>query len=250
MRDEATSQLLARISTAPESCVLELEELGRRRDPTALRPLLARLRMRVSEAEDEAILGALAGVATPAAPTLMRQAARTRPELSDRIEAIAAAIKQSGSLEMRWVDLAGGRLAIGPRPKVRGLGALRESGATHMATLLSSREGAEELGAAARAAGLAWLWLPLPNGDPPGPDRTPEVLAILDAWGEVLASGACIYLHCAAGIHRTGMIAYALMRRLGIAAETARQRLAELRPITASEVGEPRLAWGDLHAAR
>lgn len=250
MRDQATSQLLARISTAPESCIPELEELALRRDPSALRPLLARLRLRVSEAEDEAVLGALAAVVTAASAPLLRQAARTRPELTGRLEAIAASIKQSGSLALQWVDLAGGRLSVGPRPKLRGLGALRDSGVTHLATLLSAQEGAEELGAAARAAGLAWVWLPLANGDPPGLAQTPEVLAVLDAWGEVLAGGACIYLHCAAGIHRTGMIAYALMRRLGLAADTARQRLAELRPITASDVGELRLAWGDLHAAR
>lgn len=250
MRDEATSQLLARISTATESCVPELDELGRRRDPSALRPLLARLRLRVSEAEDEAILRALGGVATPAAPPLLRQTARVMPELSARLEAIAGAVKQSGSPTLQWVDLAGGRLSVGPRPKLRGLGALRDAGATHLATLLSAQEGAEELGAAARAAGLAWVWLPLANGDPPALPRTPELLTALDAWGEVLAGGARIYLHCAAGIHRTGMIAYALMRRLGVAADAARLRLAELRPITASEVGEPRLAWGDRHAAR
>lgn len=143
-----------------------------------------------------------------------------------------------------WQAVGGGRLALGPRPRVRALPDLRAAGATHIATLLSEHEGARDVGDAAVRAGLAWLWLPLPNGDPPPQARTPELLAALDAWISHLSGGAAIYLHCAAGIHRTGTIAHALLLRLGLPASDARRLLSALRPITAAEVGEHRLAWG------
>jgi protein tyrosine/serine phosphatase len=58
-----------------------------------------------------------------------------------------------------------------------------------------------------------------------------------------LRDGGRIYLHCSAGIHRTGMIAAALLFHLGHDDEQTRAILAALRPLTASDVGEARLDW-------
>ena len=41
------------------------------------------------------------------------------------------------------------------------------------------------------------------------------------------------------------MITHALLRRLGLGPEAAREALRRMRPITADGVGEERLAWGD-----
>jgi hypothetical protein len=41
------------------------------------------------------------------------------------------------------------------------------------------------------------------------------------------------------------MICYALLRLLGLPADNARAKLAELRGVTAEGVGADRLAWGD-----
>jgi protein-tyrosine phosphatase len=147
--------------------------------------------------------------------------------------------------ELHLIAAGGGRLGVGHRPKVKALAGLRAAGVTHLATLLSEAEEAKRLGAAAAAAGLVWLWLPLPNGDPPPEARRYEIREALSRWGGLLASGAGLYLHCSAGIHRTGMIAYALLRSLGRSAEEARRDIAEMRPLTAAGVGEARLSWGD-----
>jgi hypothetical protein len=45
----------------------------------------------------------------------------------------------------------------------------------HLVTLLSASEGASALGAAARAAGLEWIWLGLPNAQRPEPPLRDEI---------------------------------------------------------------------------
>ena len=52
-------------------------------------------------------------------------------------------------------------------------------------------------------------------------------------------------MHCSPGIHRTGMIVYALLRYLQISKEEALQKLKLMRDITFQEVKESRLIWGD-----
>lgn len=146
---------------------------------------------------------------------------------------------------VQLVDVGGGRLGLTHRPKLVDFAKLRAAGVTHLVTLLSEREGAPQLGAAAQAAGLAWVWIPLPNGDPPQLERTAELVPKLDEVVAILRGGGCAVVHCSAGIHRTGMIGNALLRRLGLALDEARAKLAELRDITAKDVGADRLAWGD-----
>jgi protein tyrosine/serine phosphatase len=59
-----------------------------------------------------------------------------------------------------------------------------------------------------------------------------------------------LLIHCSAGIHRTGMVAYALLRFAGHDAATAREKLRLLRTVTCEGVGEYRLAWAEELACR
>jgi protein-tyrosine phosphatase len=144
-----------------------------------------------------------------------------------------------------WVSVGNGRLAIGHRPKLKALPSLKEAGCTHLLTLLGEREGAMTIGQAAQSAHIEWLWLPLDNGDPPPEVREPEVRTMLERLKLLLGYESSILVHCSAGIHRTGMISYALLRHVGMSPEQARRTLRELRAVTAQGVGEARLAWGD-----
>jgi hypothetical protein len=146
-----------------------------------------------------------------------------------------------------WHPIAGGLLALAPRPKKK---ALAELGATTVLTLLSEREGARAIGEAARSAGAAWIWLPLENGRPPAHARDGEIVTALAAAKEALARGGRVLVHCSAGIHRTGMMTYALLRLATLGAEEAKGALAKLRPVCAAGVGVERLAWGDRFVAR
>ncbi len=151
---------------------------------------------------------------------------------------------------LHWEPVLGGALAIGHRPKLKLMKNLKDAGATHVFTLLSAKEGAEQIGAAAQKAGLDWIWLPLAGAAPPGQARDEEILTAFQSTRAALASDAKIFLHCSAGIHRTGMMSYALLRILGESPEAAREKLRALRQITGEGVGDHRLEWGDGFAAR
>lgn len=146
--------------------------------------------------------------------------------------------------QVHWLCVGAGQLAIGHRPKLKALASIHASGATHLLTLLSESEGAKQVGNAARKASIQWLWLPLKNGDPPDDERLAEIMLMYQTLAQILSTGGRVFVHCSAGIHRTGMITNGLLRYLGHSEEEARATLATLRPITASEVGDDRLAWG------
>eukprot|EP00742_Colponemidia_sp_Colp-10_P003788 GILJ01004035.1.p2 GENE.GILJ01004035.1~~GILJ01004035.1.p2 ORF type:complete len:119 (+),score=11.02 GILJ01004035.1:305-661(+) len=62
----------------------------------------------------------------------------------------------------------------------------------------------------------------------------PEVKRLLDA-------GESVLVHCAAGIHRTGVVVYSLHRMFGVPQDLARQALHACRMQTGKGVGEHRI---------
>lgn len=147
---------------------------------------------------------------------------------------------------LRWVSARRGWLALTHRPKLRGMPDLRAEGCTRLVTLLSAREGAARIGELAREAGLAWTWLPLETARPPTGDAAwRQVAQGLTALAEFLDAGDAIALHCSAGIHRTGMIAYALLRTLGDPPAQALDHIERMRPITRTGMTRERQDFGD-----
>jgi protein-tyrosine phosphatase len=148
---------------------------------------------------------------------------------------------------MDWtaVELGVGAIALTHRPKVKLLPDLATAGATHLVTLLSKREGALALGPAAEAAGLEWIWVDVPNGQEPTQASRNAIVAALARLEPLVTGGATAVIHCSAGIHRTGMFAYALLRAHGLDPDGARATLRQLRTVTAEGVGEHRLAWAE-----
>lgn len=114
----------------------------------------------------------------------------------------------------RWTFLVTGSnpdLLLGPRPR-------RDSLVKHnipvktVLTLLKLEEGAELLGAWANQGGYAWRWWPL-DARPHSTVMSPveKFLIAGKKIKEALENGPT-YVHCAAGIHRTGMAAYTYYR--------------------------------------
>jgi protein-tyrosine phosphatase len=136
-----------------------------------------------------------------------------------------------------------GKLALTHRPKKTVFPAFRALGVTHVITLLDEKEGAKDLGALATQAGLTWIWCPLQGANVNAPLEA--VASALAAGTAALARGGAIAVHCSAGIHRTGMFGYALLRCAGLDPEAARVTLRALRVVTAEGVGAERLTWGD-----
>jgi len=143
------------------------------------------------------------------------------------------------------VPLGAGALALSHRPKRRDVPRFPGLGVTHVVTLLSEREGARQVGELVEQAGMSWIWFPLDNGRPPDPARTAALLPVIAELAALIVGGARVVVHCSAGIHRTGMVGYAVLRRLGLEPPAARAKLLELRTVTGEGVGDDRLAWGD-----
>jgi protein-tyrosine phosphatase len=110
---------------------------------------------------------------------------------------------------------------------------------------LPENEGAKQVGDAAQRADLAWIWVPLVGASVPDQARDAELRQVCRELCELIAGGGRLVVHCSAGIHRTGMFGYALLRQFGLDPAVARAKLAELRQVTADGVGPDRLAWGD-----
>jgi protein-tyrosine phosphatase len=145
----------------------------------------------------------------------------------------------------KLVRVSAGALALSHRPRRKDVARLPEFGVTHVVTLLAEREGAKEIGEAVRQARLTWIWCPLANGKPPDALATATIRPVLAELATLVDEGGTIVVHRSAGIHRTRMFGYALLRQLGLEPAAARAKLTELRAVTGEGVGEERIAWGD-----
>jgi protein-tyrosine phosphatase len=152
--------------------------------------------------------------------------------------------------DIRWTPVGAGRLALWHRPARRDLAALRDAGVTHLVTLLSDREGARAIGEQAKAVRLNWVWLPLQGATEPEADVRPTLDEGLANLSHLLDAGRSLLIHCSAGIHRTGMFAYALLRRRGLSRNNALATIEQARPHTREGLKEHHLRWGDEVAAQ
>lgn len=145
-----------------------------------------------------------------------------------------------------WVPLQSGYLKIGHKPggKKRSFDQLFKEGVTTVFTILSEREGALNIQEKCKNIGVDWIWLSLPNGDIPKNTMIPEILLKLKMIKTKLDNQEKIYLHCSAGLHRTGMITNCILRFLGYDEAKSYEIINQLRPITAKEVGKKRLDFG------
>ncbi|MBN2664132.1 MAG: dual specificity protein phosphatase family protein [Bacteroidales bacterium] len=145
-----------------------------------------------------------------------------------------------------WVKIYKGFLKIGhlPGKKNGTFNTLKNEGTNTALSLLSEREGASKIGQEFQSLSINWLWLPLENGNPPSKELLPLILKTFNIIKSELTAGNKIYIHCSAGLHRTGMITYALLVFLGYDLQEAYDLLIKLRPLTAYEVRKKRLEWG------
>lgn len=155
----------------------------------------------------------------------------------------------SFSRDLRWVPSGAGRLAVWHRPRFRSIPQLPALGCRRLVTLLSAREGAEVIGVAAVSAGLLWTWLPLDGAAPPTGRRSEKAAGTVAELSSCLDSGESILIHCSAGIHRTGMVAYALLRLRGASEPDALAEVERLRPVTRAGLSAASVAWGNAVAA-
>jgi len=147
-----------------------------------------------------------------------------------------------------FVKVGNGRIALNHRPRGVDFPHLRKIGCTHVVTLLKESEHAEKYGNIARNAGLKWFWLPVPNGNYPEGEVHERLLQAMPQLSQLLDEGGSLLIHCSAGIHRTGTVAYGLLRWRGVEREQAMRIIGTIRKETAEGMMEKRLRWGDENA--
>lgn len=124
----------------------------------------------------------------------------------------------------------------------------REAACTHVVTLLSEKEDAADIGELVLGNGMEWIWLPLPEGRPPQGHIHDMIAGALESVSGLLNQKASVVVHCSAGIHRTGMFVYALLRFRGYTQQESLSVIASIRSDTALGLNEQSIAWGDQFA--
>jgi len=112
------------------------------------------------------------------------------------------------------------------------------AGCTAVVTLLRSDEGAVGCGAQCQKYGLKWMHLPLSGKraiiTPLHEDRTS--LARVGEIAKWLSCGESVVVHCAAGMHRTGVVCYLVLRLLGLSQHETLDTIHATRPVTHQEI--------------
>jgi hypothetical protein len=122
-------------------------------------------------------------------------------------------------------------------------------GLSHICTLLSARENPEAIQAMTEELRCGWIWLPM-SGASLEVLKAVELDEMLSKFAASVADSTTprIYLHCSAGIHRTGFFASVILR---LSSEPdVKGALGALRPVTADQIGEDRFALAISRADR
>ncbi|MBX2797698.1 MAG: dual specificity protein phosphatase family protein [Myxococcales bacterium] len=143
-----------------------------------------------------------------------------------------------GSYQLTWCPVGEGEMALGHRPGKKLRAQLEAQSCTLVVSLLSQTESQ-----ASEHAGR--VRLPLAGAVPPPEERDDDVLALFRRMNQEITDGGRVFVHCSAGLHRTGMVAYAFLRWRGRAAAEAVEHIGQMRELTADELTAERRSWGD-----
>ena len=138
-------------------------------------------------------------------------------------------------------------LFVGPRPGRKSLNRLLQLRLTHLCTLLDEHEDAGRIESIARQLDAKWIWLPIRGGRIKVLQQI-DLKALLARFADELnsTSNNRVYLHCSAGIHRTGFVAYAILRLRGLDEDNALAKLRNMRKDTCDQLGEERIELAEV----
>ncbi|MDZ7879803.1 MAG: response regulator [Saprospiraceae bacterium] len=173
----------------------------------------------------------------------------TEQELISDIKQLLKAKRRQdqATRKFTWLPVKNGQLSIGGRPSLPLVELLKAQNCHVIITLLeqSKQRSAEEIGNKAIALGMEWIWCPLSASDLPRGEDLIKVQKIMGQLEERLADGQNLFIHCAAGIHRTGAFTHGLLRFMGYNTEKSKQTISDLRAVTAREAQEKHWHWGE-----
>ena len=116
-------------------------------------------------------------------------------------------------------------------------------------TLQHSNEKPEEIKKICEENNLKWLHVDLQGANLPymqKPETQKLLINSIKILTQVLKNYSVnLFIHCAAGIHRTGTVVYSLLRYFGESPDSALKALEYIRSETRKEVGQKRIEYAE-----
>ena len=148
-------------------------------------------------------------------------------------------------MDLNFVAIGKGKLAIGHRPKIKDIKLLKEQGVTVVLSIQSEKEGIDTVLKEVKKQDLKSIHLPLGHAKVLDDQEViDQVVYCLNQVKSCLQEGEHVFIHCSAGIHRTGMYTNALLLLMEYTIEEAYEILGKLRDHTIKNVRQDRLIWG------
>lgn len=150
--------------------------------------------------------------------------------------------------DLEFFQVLSGGICCLHRPSKGGILALGQNKCTVVVSLLSPSENPHEIGNACKSVGIKWLWVPLQGANKKllEKNNTAWLLRkVLIEGKDLILKGNFMLVHCAAGIHRTGLFTYALLRILGMDKEKTLESIQKIRNVTYEKCGIHRFELGE-----
>jgi len=144
---------------------------------------------------------------------------------------------------LAWFSLKAGKICLGKKPTEDTYKTLKSVGVTHLATVQTDDENASAIRDNALIAGLEWLWLPFLHPSAESPTDDVHLHQYLHELSQMLADGACIYLHCDGSQHRCRLLFYALCHYCHVPSNSAYNALHSFGAHSANGLARSELQW-------
>lgn len=146
---------------------------------------------------------------------------------------------------VRWAMVGPGRLALTHRPRLKDIARLQQQGCHRVVTIQGNHEAPGQIERAVKQAGMAWTWIPVGSAKFPQDEEDALMRSALKDLAAYVRAGESVLIHCSAGIHRTGMFAFGLLRWLGLSEAESLEKISAMRPQTREGMHEHHIAWGN-----
>ncbi|MGI0116013.1 protein-tyrosine phosphatase family protein [Zooshikella sp. RANM57] len=123
-----------------------------------------------------------------------------------------------------------GSLAFSERPKIKEIKNLAHGNCSCVVTILAAHgEQALRIGNEVQAQGMHWEWVKVKNAVKIDANEKAIFKQAVKNVSTCIKNNQNILIHCSAGLHRTGIFAYCLLKHLGVPENNALDYIRQIR---------------------